>query len=655
MKPTLSSDKNKGTCSTIISASCTLWHGPDLDCIDTCAGDSMVDVTVKMAAEICSLKTTLDLTDLKLECLADNCTGCSLCSAQDKVLKNILECIIKKHCLLQTQVDNLPTTSGGSTVDCPTTFSIDASCVETLAGRNLPTSPTNNQILQLIADATCTSYAELTGRIDQLNIDLIACCNSGGGGTSTIPQVNSSCLFVGLKDIDEAYILLDADHCSYVEKLGTTANLGTSFNPSSLCATAINDYLGLEIGGAFTLDASLTNIYDVLCALTEKVKIIGEMQATCCIFSCDDISIVILGEVPDVDTKLANLVFTFNGSINPPAGYTFLDTGSNVTFTDKNGTFITYTVDIFDDATYTDLALTGLDLSGNITMTANLKYSVTDALDNIYNCNKCIAGVITINNDCGVCQLNVTGGTVISVKVTYTYDGNTNVLIISSNGAFFVPKGAVITSIIDESSTPPTITTDCSSLVLPTPSTLKCWRFSIPSQFFIDTLVGEPENDGGEFSVTGIISNGIRYTLGSPGTITSDFGLNVETLCVNGSCSSGTTSGGYTASQAATSLPTYSSGGVDYIQTGALVTTINTLNTALGTINPSIKKFSSICTNTCGNCLTFRFVHVQTYTTTPPYLELTGPGASATITVVAQIQGEEIPAVDVDHCICAGE
>ena len=163
------------------------------------------------------------------------------------------------------------------------------------------------------------------------------------------------------------------------------------------------------------------------------------------------------------------------------------------------------------------------------------------------------------------------------------------------------------------------------------------------------------ENDGGEFSITGIISNGIRYTLATTGSISSSLGLNVETLCANESCSSGTTSGGYAAGWAATNLPNYTSGGVDYKQTGALVTVVNTLNTALGAINPSIKQFSSACTNTCGNCLTFRFIHVQTYTTTPPYLELTGPGATATITVVAQIKAEEIPYVDNDHCICAGE
>lgn len=643
MKPVISSDPNKRTCSTIISASCVLWHGPDLECIDTCAGDSMVDVITKTATEVCALKETLDLTGLQLDCLSNSCTGCTLCSDDDKVLKNILECIIKKYCLLKTQVDALPTTGGSSDVECPTAFNIDATCIEGIANRSLSTAPTNNEILQLIADATCISYQELSSRIDQLNIDLIACCNSSGSGSTTLPQVNSSCLFVGLKDIDEAYLFLDADYCDLKSVIGDYGDLTTSLNPEGGCSTTINTYLGTTLGGAFTLDAALTGIYDAICKLVEKVEIIETIQSTCCVFSCDDIQVVILGEIADVDAKLATLVFTFNGSINFPSGYTAVDTGSKVTFTDKNGTFITYSVDIFDDATYTDLAMTGLDLSGNIVLTADIKYEITDALDNVYNCNKCISGLITINNDCGVCELIITGGTAISLKITYEYDGDTNIIVISSTGTFFIPKGATITSIVDESSSSPIISTNCTSLVIPSPATLTCWRFAIPEHMFSNGEA-DPENDAGEFSITGIISGGIRYNLAAPDSIPSHLGVKGTDEC--SSCSGGSKPN----NEAYTSLTGYTAGGITYTYNATMAGYVNQLNLAIGSSNPVIKQFTSACTNDCNVCMDFRFLHVQTYGTSAPYLELTGTGMWSA-NVIIQVQSTEIET----NCYCEGE
>lgn len=647
MRPTTSSDLNKKGCSSIISASCVLWHGPDLDCIETCKGDSMVDVIDKISTEVCALKETLTFTSLQLDCLDDSCTGCSLCSDEDKILKNILECIIKKYCALKTQVDAIPLTPSDGEADCPATFNIDANCLESLAGRSLPTSPTNDQILQLIADAVCISYDDLLARIDQLNIDLIACCNSGGGGSGTIPQVNSSCLFVGLKDIDEAYILLDGEFCDLKTLMGDFGDLADSFNPSAPCSATINGYLGTTIGGAFTLDASLTNIYDVLCALVEKVETLEAVQETCCVFSCDDIVIEVIGSVSDPDLELVTLVFTFNGSIAFPPSYTVVDMGSTVRFTDKNGTVSPLlSIDILDDLTYTDMDLSYLDLSGDLTMTLDIKYQITDALGVVHTCYKCLAGVIKINNDCAVCTLTVAGGTTVSLKVTYTYDGNTNVIIISSNGEFFIPRGAIITSIVDESVVSPSLSSDCTTLTIPDPLELNCWRFSIPEQLFENGITSDSENDAGDFFIRAVIVGGVRYSVAAT---PAHFGVksNDDNACDNALCGG---TGVMTATEAFTSLTGYSSGGVTYYTNTTLTSYINALNTSISPTNPVLKTFTSVCTNACSVCMTYRFLHLQSYGTDVPYLEM--DVVSGPITTIIQIQAEANSSVE---CKCEGE
>ncbi len=646
MNPTLSYDRHKNSCTNIISASCVLWNGPTYDCITTCTGDSVVDVISKTAVKVCELSEQLDLSQLDIDCLANNCTGCSLCAPGDKVLKNVLECVIQKYCLLKARVDLIPLTPGSG--DCPPVeevFTFDPTCLATRTGDSMSTPITNSVIIQYVADAICTTYDELDARITQLNIDLITCCNGGGGGTGTIPQVNSSCLFVGLKGVDEAYLLLDDDYCSLKTVLGATADISTSLNPSAPCSTTINDYLATTIGSATTLDGSITNIYDVLCALTDKVKTIGELQASCCTFSCDSIDIVALSEVSDLDAKTINLIFTFNGSPDP-FPYTIDDAGVNsskVTFTDKNGRSLTLSFDLSDDSTYTDMVLTGLDLTDNIVMTIVLNYTVTRPGDeNVYNCNKCLSSVLIINTDCAVCGIIISGGTGINVKITYTEpDSSVHVIVISSTGTYYVPTGSTIDAVVDDSTTPPTITSECDSMIIPTPAVKTCWQFIIPPHLFLNyTDVTPDENEVTDFDITGIIVNGTRYSLGP---VASNLGIGASGKCA---CAGG---GAFGANEAGTSLPSYVSGSITYTNVTEMTNLIATLNAGVGTSNPNVKEFTSACSGICDDgCMQTRYLYVTTFGTSVPQLEMKNSNLANTYTTVIQMAGQEV----IGNCYC---
>ena len=72
MIPTNSSGTTNG-CDNI-SSNCVVWQGPDITCIDLCTGDTITDVTHKLATKVCKLITdgvtsNPSLTGLDLTCL----------------------------------------------------------------------------------------------------------------------------------------------------------------------------------------------------------------------------------------------------------------------------------------------------------------------------------------------------------------------------------------------------------------------------------------------------------------------------------------------------------------------------------------------------------------------------------------------------------
>ena len=637
MNPVTSSDPNKYTCSSIISASCVLWNynTPEGNCITTCAGSSLVDVIQATMAKVCELNTTLDLTNLNL-------ASC-ITTPQNKTLSNILTSLGDKICAIQTQVNNLPTTSGSTTCDPINAFTLPTCYADFgKTGYSIPADTTliNGYNVQYVADAVCSLYTYMDGRMNELFDQIATCCGSGSG-SGTIPTVTSDCLFSGSIAVNLAYEYLDTAFCAQKAILGTNIDLAAALNPTAPCTTSINSYLGTTLGTATTLDESLVNIYDALCKMTAKVSSLASIQATCCTFSCDSIDIAILGDVLDIDARTVDLVFTFNGSTALPATYDpKVDTGSKVTFTDKNGSFITVAIDLFDSASYTGIDLTGLDFSGNISMSANLNYQVSYGLDGNgdpipYNCNKCLAGTLIVNSDCAVCTLTVSGGVDVNIKITYTLASVTNVVIINSNGTFYIPKAATIDSLIDESGTSPSITTSCVNQPLPTPSTVHYWEFAIPNMLFIQGV----ENDPGEFFITGIIANGNQYTISSSGIIPAHLGAKATDLCLVDDCTGA--SGSFTSSQAGTSEPGGYAGstvGTSYYNpVPSMAGYIPILNAGISLSNPYIKQFTSSSTNECDVCMTYRYLYVATWTTTAPLLVLEASGTG--INTIIQLVG----------------
>ena len=53
-----------------VSASCVVWNGPDISCINLCSGDTIDEVVYQLAQILCDItENVLDVTTLDFECL----------------------------------------------------------------------------------------------------------------------------------------------------------------------------------------------------------------------------------------------------------------------------------------------------------------------------------------------------------------------------------------------------------------------------------------------------------------------------------------------------------------------------------------------------------------------------------------------------------
>ena len=184
-----------------------------MSCINLCTGDTVSDVVYKLAVEICDLKEQLDLSDLDLKCLVDNCLTCP---DPQKTLGIVLQLLINKVCDLQEIIDTL---GGGSIQEVEVRL---ASCfiADFTDSNGDVTNPVPVSIyVQKIAQKICTILSRLDGidaslagidsALVQIDIRLDALEAAG------LPQVTPICSSSPVpKDIDVALFGLESAFCS---------------------------------------------------------------------------------------------------------------------------------------------------------------------------------------------------------------------------------------------------------------------------------------------------------------------------------------------------------------------------------------------------------------------------------------------------------
>jgi hypothetical protein len=77
-----------------VSSNCVIWAGPNIPCIKLCAGDTISDVTFKLATELCTILDYLNVDNYDLSCF-------NLASCQPNNFQELLQFLINRICALK--------------------------------------------------------------------------------------------------------------------------------------------------------------------------------------------------------------------------------------------------------------------------------------------------------------------------------------------------------------------------------------------------------------------------------------------------------------------------------------------------------------------------------------------------------------------------
>jgi hypothetical protein len=161
------------------SSNCIIWQGPSLDCIKLCKGDTISEVTAKLATELCTVMAQLNVNDYDLSCF-----DLTTCAPVD--FQALIQFLINHICALE----NLTPTSGSNgSPACP-------DCVVTMAPCFVQNNQTTSQLVDyvnLIAQRICSLITEIEGlqtQITDLNTRVFTLeSNAAQGQSYTLPSV----------------------------------------------------------------------------------------------------------------------------------------------------------------------------------------------------------------------------------------------------------------------------------------------------------------------------------------------------------------------------------------------------------------------------------------------------------------------------------
>jgi hypothetical protein len=333
---------------TPTSSNCITWQGPDIPCINICEGDSITDVTFKLATELCGLLDMFDISTYDLACLDALCP-----KPQD--FHDLIQLIITKLCAVNTVVtdgpigdpndlpppDPDPTPRPGVSSDCPTCTVTIASCFQYNLNGTLVTTMDIAEYALAIGSKVC----ELVNQISTIQSSLkshegrIVALENASTIVPSLPLVNSQCLIPGQTEIAPLVEAIEVKLCNLQTVLGDENEIFQAIakqcvNLDTELALATNANMGSLSGWttqAVFRNAShaIGNIFIMLCDIRAAVKNIKE---TCCTAGCSQVSVTMTASL---DSVSQDLTLYLVGSI--PTSFSDCGSGSLLVVTDGYG------------------------------------------------------------------------------------------------------------------------------------------------------------------------------------------------------------------------------------------------------------------------------------------------------------------------------
>jgi len=400
MIPINSSNSTNGCDS--ISSNCVIWQGPDISCINLCNGDTISEVTAKLAELVCTIiedgvAINPNLTGLDLSCL--NIPGITPTTLVP-VLQEMINAICAENCSCSEYTLPIMT--------LPNCMQYDDA-----AGNPVYELPLD-LFTALIANKVCDIFTTIN--LIQITLDnydtrisVLEACVLPCTGAIAETQVVPTCIInVGqLTDVSVLLLALEVRFCALETAVGLPAAINAAISQGSCILSTTTTLANPSISyGSIpgwnntptNLAQSTQNIWAVLCDLYNSVL---NIQTNCCPSGCEGVTFGYNTlNILDTNGVISGINFNFQnttgtGSVIPA---TFNDCAGStiITITDSNNVSITSTVSVSslqNSASGVTISLPGLNIYNGLT--TSVAFCVTDGRDTCsYTIVKSIDGVI---------------------------------------------------------------------------------------------------------------------------------------------------------------------------------------------------------------------------------------------------------------------
>jgi hypothetical protein len=218
------------------SSNCVIWQGPNIPCIKLCTGDTISDVTYKLATELCTIMSELNLTNYDLSCL-------NLTTSEPTTFNELIQLLISKIC----ELEDIPTDTTPGTGGCPDCVVTVASCFQTGGQTTMQlldyVTAIANKVCVILLQITAinTSITNLTARVVDLEAEIL------NPPAPYVPDVTiSECTIGSLApgtypvDIVVSNLINDTGgFCSLIAATGTPANIIAAYASQTVLSTSL--------------------------------------------------------------------------------------------------------------------------------------------------------------------------------------------------------------------------------------------------------------------------------------------------------------------------------------------------------------------------------------------------------------------------------
>ncbi len=429
MIPTNSSGTTNG-CDNI-SSNCVVWQGPDITCIDLCTGDTITDVTHKLATKVCKLITdgvtaNPSLAGLDLSCL-------KIPGIAPTELVPVLQAMVVQICA-NTGTGQVPNSSSNlsssSQVQADLPIMTLPACLQyNDASGNPVTTLRLDLFATLISQQVCTNLASIqvinttltsySSRLDVLEACVLPCSS-----TVVEKQVVPTCIInVGvLTDVSVLLLALEVRFCALETAVGLPAAINlaigqTTITSSTLSLSGNRAAYGALGGWNSTVTSLAQSVQNSWIVMDDLYAAVANIQTNCCPSGCEGITYgFTTTEIFASSGLISSINFNFQNS-SIPNSFNDASGFSVIKVTDVDGVVAQSTVSVStlqNSVGGIDLSVATLNTAQS--MTAQVQYGFTNGVD---TCDSIQSSVIKGTVPCPT-TVTVSGVTATAATVSFS-------------------------------------------------------------------------------------------------------------------------------------------------------------------------------------------------------------------------------------------